>query len=235
MPRLTNAALVHALVAVGVALCVMHEVSAAPTGMSRPESTRDHNLGTLGPTYPIKEQDFLEEIITILKEKEAKGELERIKKEAIARATESIKNPKVVEGVSTTMVARTRYWDPSIVVEQPIVDDKGKVLVPKGTRRNPLDYITWHKSLFFFDGRDAAQVAMARTAVAQLGQKVRPVMVAGPVIDLMRKMKTQLFFDQQGALVKRFGIKQVPAWVYQEDKRIRIDEVLAPRDVGANQ
>lgn len=233
MPRLNIQTWAYAFVATSLALTGIAQ--AATKGMSTPEASGGHNLGTLGPTYQIKEPDFLEEIITILREKEAKGELERIKKEAIARATESIKNPKRVEGVSTTIVARTRYWDPSIVVEQSIVDDKGKVLVPKGTRRNPLDYVTWHKSLFFFDARDPAQVAMARSVVEQLGQKVRPVLVAGPVIDLMRKMKTQLFFDQEGALVKRFGIKQVPAWVYQEDKRIRIDEVLAPRSTGANQ
>jgi len=34
-----------------------------------------------------------------------------------------------------------------------------------------------------------------------------------------------VFFDQQGLLVRRLGIRQVPALVTQEGKRLRIDEL----------
>jgi conjugal transfer pilus assembly protein TraW len=37
-----------------------------------------------------------------------------------------------------------------------------------------------------------------------------------------------VYFDQQGSLIRRFGIRQVPALVSQEGLRLRIDEVALP-------
>lgn len=221
------------------AVCSVATITAiVPTAHAAPsaaysESKNGVNLGTLGTTYEIKEPDFLDDIQTILLEKQASGELDNYQKKAIAQATQSIKVPAPVQGLGRTIVNKTRYWDPTVTVQESITDEKGHVVVPKGTRRNPLDVITWHKSMLFFDGNDPDQRALALKAIQQLGQKVTPVLVAGPAIDLMEKWKTRLFFDQKGLLVKRFGIKQVPAWVYQEGKQIRIDEVIAPQSEGA--
>ncbi|KXS30377.1 MAG: Type-F conjugative transfer system protein TraW, partial [Candidatus Gallionella acididurans] len=44
-------------------------------------------------------------------------------------------------------------------------------------------------------------------------------------LDLMRKWKIQVFYDQGGTLTRRFGITHVPAIVRQEGKRLRIDEL----------
>jgi len=50
---------------------------------------------------------------------------------------------------------------------------------------------------------------------------------------LTRQWKRQVYFDQSGHLVRRFGIKQVPALVSQEvaqevaQRRLRIDEMKA--------
>lgn len=185
------------------------------------------DLGVIGPTYDIKEPDLLEEIHAKLLAKQASGELARMQEEGHKRAMASVREPKPVSEVSKTMVARTRYWDPSIVIQENIVDEKGRVLVPKGTVANPLDHMQMSKSMLFFDARDPDQVAYARQALSKVGKTVTPILVGGAVIDLMKQWKTRLYFDQQGTLVKKFGIKQVPAWVYQEGRVMRIDEVLA--------
>ncbi len=200
-------------------------VCAAPLGFAK---TYSSDLGTLGPTYEIKEPDLLLDITAALRKKEASGELARIQADGKRRAVASIREPKPVQGLNPTMVARTRYWDPSISIEENIVDDKGAVVVPKGTVTNPLDHVQLKRSMLFFDARDPAQLAYARQAIAKLGTGVTPVLVGGAVYDLMDRWKVRLFFDQQGLLVKRFGIEQVPAWVYQEGKSMRIDEVIAP-------
>jgi len=49
--------------------------------------------------------------------------------------------------------------------------------------------------------------------------------VKGRVIDLMKKKKIRLYFDQTGVLVKKFSIKAVPASVEQEGKMLRVKEV----------
>ncbi len=185
------------------------------------------DLGVVGPTYDIREPDLLEEIQAKLQAKQASGELARMQEEGRKRAMASVREPKAVEGVSKTMVAKTRFWDPSIVIQENVVDEKGRVLIPKGTVANPLDHMQMSKSMLFFDARDPDQVAYARQALAKVGSTVTPILVGGAVIDLMKQWKTRLYFDQQGRLVKKFGIKQVPAWVYQEGRVMRIDEVLA--------
>ncbi|MBT9609395.1 MAG: type-F conjugative transfer system protein TraW [Aquabacterium sp.] len=199
--------------------------SIASTGGAK---TYSSDLGTLGPTYEIREPDLLEDITATLRKKEASGELARIQAEGRQRAIASIREPKPVQGLNRTMVARTRYWNPSISIEENIIDDKGRVVVPRGTVTNPLDHVQLKRSMLFFDARDPAQLAYAKQAIAKLGSGVTPILVGGAVYDLMDRWRVRLFFDQQGLLVKRFGIQQVPAWVYQEGKVMRIDEVIAP-------
>lgn len=186
------------------------------------------DLGTIGPTYPIREPDLLEEIGATLRAKEASGELARIQEQGRRRAIASVREPKPVQGLARTMVARTRYWDPSVSIEESILDDKGRVIVPKGSVINPLDHVEIKRSLLFFDARDPDQLAYARQAIAKLGSGVTPILVGGPVVDLMERWKVRLYFDQHGLLVRRFGIQQVPAWVYQAGRVMRIDEVIAP-------
>ena len=42
----------------------------------------------------------------------------------------------------------------------------------------------------------------------------------------MRLWKRPIFYDQQGKLVEKLGIRQLPALVSQEGKKLRIDEIL---------
>lgn len=201
-------------------------------------SIADHDetdLGTLGPVYEIAEPDFLDEMIAIAKQRVESGEWQKSQEEASKRIIASIKEPRPIDGITKTMVARTRYWDPTIVVEENIVDEKGRVLVPKGTSKNPLDVMTLDRSMLFIDARDPNQVEMAKDAIQKMGEKVTPILVAGPVVSLMEKWKRPVYFDQHGLLTTRFGIKQVPAWVYQDGKKMRIDEVIAPVKTGDGQ
>ncbi len=42
------------------------------------------------------------------------------------------------------------------------------------------------------------------------------------------RVMVPVYYDQQGTLTRRFGIRQVPALVSQEGSRLRIDEVVLP-------
>jgi conjugal transfer pilus assembly protein TraW len=41
----------------------------------------------------------------------------------------------------------------------------------------------------------------------------------------MRRWKQTVYYDQQGLLTARLGIRQVPARVTQDGRRLRIDEL----------
>src|SRR6266542_4614429 len=187
--------------------------------------SRAEDLGTVGQTYAIAEPHLLSYIEQTLREKERSGELATLEEQAKSRVIESIRNPKSLAGIKPTQMARTFYFDPSIKVEQNITDDKGNIIVPAGTTKNPLEVVSLSKHLLFFDGNDSEQVRYARALIDYYGGKVKPILVAGSYLDLMKAWQLSVYFDQQGVLTTKFGITQVPALVSQEGLRLRIDEI----------
>jgi conjugal transfer pilus assembly protein TraW len=183
------------------------------------------NLGTIGPTYPVAEKNLLDVIMARLHAKEASGELKRHEQEARDRASYAVNNPRPVDGLRRARAARTFYFDPSFTLQSNVVDSTGAVLFPAGTRKNPLEVVSLSKHLLFFDARDPGQVARARELIEHYQGKVKPILVGGSYLDLMKRWNKPVFYDQDGTLVRKFGIAAVPAIVSQEGQRLRIDEV----------
>jgi len=183
------------------------------------------DLGVVGPTYEIVERDALELITSKLKHMERSGELAQYQEDHKNKVINSIEHPRPLTGFKSTDTASTHYYDPTIVTQKDIVDATGKLIHPRGTRVNPLDYVGWNTYLLFVDGRDEKQLAFSKKIVATSDRPVKVVLVAGEPMALMRKWKSSVYFDQGGKLIKRFSIAQVPAIVRQEGKRLRIDEL----------
>ena len=184
------------------------------------------DLGVIGPVYPITEPSLLEVILAKLRDAEATGALAKLHREARTGITRGIENPAPIAKITKTPKARSFYFDPSIVVPSAITDADGRVLIAPGTRVNPLDTVSMSKQLLFIDARDATQVGRAKTLVDERGGKVKVILTGGSYLDLMRRWKRPVFFDQQGQLTDKLGIRHVPALVTQEGKRLRIDELL---------
>jgi conjugal transfer pilus assembly protein TraW len=208
-PKLRCLALVAAMLVIGDVATASHA----------------EDLGTMGQTYAIAEPHLLHYIEQTLRAKEKSGELANLEEQAKNRVIDSIRNPKPLAGLRPTETARTFYFDPSIKVEQNITDDKGNIIVPAGTTKNPLEVVSLSKHLLFFDGRDREQVRYARSLIDHYGGKVKPILVAGSNLELMKAWQRSVYFDQQGVLTTKFGITQVPALVSQEGLRLRIDEL----------
>ena len=98
-------------------------------------------------------------------------------------------------------------------------------MYPRGTKVNPLDYLGWNTYLLFVDGRDQKQLDLTKRITAASDKPVKLVLVAGEPLNLMRKWKKQVYYDQGGILTRRFAITRVPAMVRQEGRRLRIDEL----------
>ncbi len=128
--------------------------------------------------------------------------------------------------VAKTTQPRTFHYDPSLVVPAAIADAEGRVIVPAGTRVNPLDTVALSQPLLFIDARDAQQLARARALLDRHQGRVKLILTGGSYLELMRRWRRPVFYDQQGGLTAKLGIRQVPALVTQEGKRLRIDEIL---------
>lgn len=183
------------------------------------------DLGVIGPTYEIAERDLIEVIKDRFRRMEMTGEMAKRNEEYKRRVVEGIERPKPVPGISPTKTVRTFYIDPTFTLDRNVHDERGRILYPAGTRINPFDYDRMSKVLLFFDGRDKKQVEFAKRFMAESRTPVKPILVAGEPLKLMREWKREVFYDQGGALSRRFSITQSPAVVAQEEKRIRVDEI----------
>ena len=182
------------------------------------------DLGVVGPVYPIAEQDMLVTIEQRLKALEESGELARIEEDAKARYRAYVERPKGVH-LPRAKKNRTYYVDPRLTVPYDIRDHEGRIIYPAGTTVNPLDYITLSKQLLFFDGDDPLQIEWARTILGKYSGQIIPILTNGPALTLMKDWEIRLYFDQQGRLAERFGIKSVPALVSQDKRQLKVDEI----------
>jgi conjugal transfer pilus assembly protein TraW len=197
-------------------------ILALPLAQATPEA----DLGAIGPLYPVAEPDMLRMIEAKLREKERSGELSRLQREAAARAEASIREPRPVEGITRATESRTTYLDPSVTASGNVVAPDGSRVVSAGQRVNPLDHVALSHWLLFFDARDAEQVRHAATLLETYRGRLKPILVGGSFVAVARAWRRPVYYDQGGALVRRFGIRYVPALVSQEGKRLRIDELV---------
>ncbi len=191
----------------------------------------DH--GQMGETFPIIEADLLATIETRLRTLEANGGIERLQNQMREQAVASVRRPKPVAGLTPATERREWLFDPSMQLEDDIVDAKGNLIAARGTRVNPLDHVSLGQDLVFIDGADAAQIDWAvRTYSAA---KAKVIFVSGSPFDAMKPYQRRFWFDQGGQLTAKFGIRHTPAVVTGAPisngvKALKVSEVpLAPK------
>lgn len=183
---------------------------------------RDH--GVMGQTWPIAEPDLLTTIDIKLKALAENGSIERMQRELVAKTEHRVRNSLPVSGISATQTDRSWMFDPSIVVENDIRDQKGNVIAARGARVNPLALIDMPTDLVFVDGRESDQLVWATKNWTS--EKAKIIFVSGSPFDRMGEYQRRFFFDQQGKLTDHFGITHVPAVVSQKGQLLEVREVV---------
>lgn len=186
---------------------------------SKTELQKDY--GAIGTTFEIIEEDLLEVIESNLKRVVEKGNLETHQKQITQKVVTKIKRPQAIEGIHHTTKTRSFTYDPSVIIPYDLKDHKGQIFYGKGTKVNPLNYQSLTKPLLFIDGDDQEQMNWAMTQDSQ----ALVILVKGSPFELMETLNRSVYFDQNGVLVKRLGIGQVPARVTQEGKHLLIEEI----------
>lgn len=196
-----------------------------------PASTKARDFGQTGQTFPVIEPDLLSTIEARLKRAEASGELARTNKMFASQVEAKVRRPKVVAGITKAEEARSWDFDPSITLERDIRDQKGNLIGAAGQKVNPLDFVTVRQDLVFIDGDDVDEVAWATARYTDLKAKI--IFLQGSPIEEMTKRKRRFYFDQEGKLTGRFGIRHTPAVVTQNDRVMRVTEhVVGKRGVS---
>lgn len=179
------------------------------------------NLGTVGATYQIAERDALTEI-----EQRAKS-IDWSK--AVKRKTiEGYDGPP--DRMHLPRAARDRRFpvDMTWTLAADIPDGKGGVLYPQGYTFNPLDYISFTKTLVVIDGNDPAQVKWFATSEYKERIDVMLLLTEGPYRTLEKKLDVPLFYADS-AIIGRLRLSAVPSVVRQEGKVMVVNEFAVPR------
>ena len=170
------------------------------------------DLGTIGDIWEIQEQNLLSLID------------ERLKEQFEGKSEEEIQ-AEVKKRLPVATVDSERSFDPSYTVERDLADHKGQVFARKGQVVNPFDTVPFARTLIFIDGDDEKQIEWIKSFKPET-QMVKIILLNGNLREVTEKLDTDLYFDQNGALVKRFGIKAVPSVIDEmpNQKLLRIRE-----------
>lgn len=206
------------------------------------------NFGIKGHTYQIIEQPFLQMIDERLKKVDMQKE--QVKMTSIVK--DRVRNPRAVEGLKPATKNRIFYFDPTYILEEDAVLPCGRVLHKAGTKINPLEHMDLNRRLFFIDSREPGQIGWLKGQLASNNKtsasrpsskkpmnnsiveqeepiEDRIILVGGSVFklkeDLSIEYQDKVYFDQDGELTTRFGIKSSPAVAMQDGLMLRIEEI----------
>lgn len=207
------------------------------------------DFGKQAATFKIKEEGF----VSMMQRKLQQLNLGDHQQKMQDLARKKVEEPAAITGISKATKTISYSFDPSYVLDQDVVLPCGKLLYARGTKVNPLDYMSWDGKLVFIDGQDASQIAWvkdnyleeilsnSRAAVednlselnkehaknagnaSNSGTKI--VLTGGRPLELEREIGSPIYFDQAGELTKKFNISHVPAIVQQEDKYLKVTEM----------
>lgn len=188
------------------------------------------DLGVIGKTYPIGEQNLLDYIKTRAAKMVNDGTWQKYQQELIAKTERQIDYPPAIAGITKTTESSVRYFDPSVRINSDVVDPYTKtVLAKKGQIINPTTYVPFNNELIFIDGRDPEQVAYALAESKHSKFRTSIVLIAAVKLrELMAQEQQVLFYDQGAVLVKKFGVQHVPTIIYQDQLQpslLRVEEV----------
>lgn len=181
----------------------------------------DH--GVVGQTFPIIEMDLLSVIEQRLTKLRGSGGIDRMNAEFARRAEAKVRRPTPVAGITPATQARVWAFDPTIVIEKDVKDQKGNYVARAGQAVNPLDFVAMHQALVFVDGDDKAQMEWATSQYSDLKAKI--ILVSGSPIEEMTTRKRRFYFDQEGRLTGKFGVRHTPAVAEQDGKVIKVSEI----------
>ncbi len=188
------------------------------------------DLGAIGKTYPIGEQNLMDYIKSRATTLVNNGQWENLRKKAVRDTENRIDHPPVIAGIYPTIESSVRYYDPAVKINQDIINPYDKsIIARKGQIVNPTTYMAFNNELIFIDGRDKSQVEYALAESKRSPYQSSIVLIAANNFrDLLKQQQHLFFYDQSATLTKKFNIRHVPTIIYQDQikpTKLRVEEV----------
>jgi len=178
------------------------------------------NFGIFGQAFPIEEQNLkrgLQEKASHLSQSdvEKRSQLlgEKIKKEGLLF--------KKISWIEEASHYHSFFYDPSISLEEDILDADGNILFKKGMKLNPLEHVTLDSGLLFFDGNNPKHIDWAESQTGEF----KWILIGGDPLNLQEDKEHPVFFDQGGFYSKKFQVKHVPCRITQSARALLVEEI----------
>lgn len=183
------------------------------------------NLGQKGQVSPL-DKDAREQLKDRVRQI-PQAQIDRFWSEFRDKNIDAIVNPKSL-GIRTDLTVRSLEKVPLFTMPFDALDEKGKVLVKRGTQIRPLEVNPLSWGLVFIDGQDPNQV---RFAIEQARKRrLKIVLTAGSAYKLRQQYKDAswigatksipFYFDQKKMVINQLqqlygiSISSVPAQLY---------------------
>ncbi|MBT1077242.1 hypothetical protein [Geobacter grbiciae] len=194
------------LAAIGLVVCV--------------SSVQAKELGNFGMTYRIAERDALTEIEERAKQVDWHKVLDKRKIENYQGPPDRVRLPRARQNRSFPV-------DMTYTTEIDVPDGKGGVLYPKGYTFNPLDYVTYPKTLVVIDGTDPGQVKWFAASEYDKRLDVTLLLTEGSFGTVSKRISRPLFYADR-KMIERLKLKAVPSVIRQKGRVMEVTEVKLP-------
>ena len=161
-------------------------------------------LEPLGPLHDISEPDILEAFKSRVGAMKVSGEYDRRFNQNKDRIARELEHPTPVAGLKKA--TEIRVWELSASVPETLPES-----LLRQAQSVPMPHLS--RSLLFIDGTDFESLKAAQK-LYESQKDMRVVLVNGTLAEVSEKLNRRVFFDQGGALVRVFGIKAVPALLF---------------------
>jgi conjugal transfer pilus assembly protein TraW len=191
---------------------------------TRYESGRVGDLGAFGTVHQIVEPDFLQMVQARLE----KLDLEAMKRNAVKRFWE---HQTFVE-LEPAPESGTRYLDPTIINPYAITDTDDNVLIPAGTRINPLENMPFDWRVMVFDPSRSAEVEFVRAWLGRQPETQRVQLIATRLLrdtgwEALRELEEGFerpVYLLTGDVKERFGLRYTPSELRAQEKLFVVEE-----------
>ena len=183
-------------------------------------AARAADIGTFGMTYRISEQDALVEIEERARQVDWHKVLDQ-------RKVEDYQGPPERERLPRAKRNRSRLVDMTYTTEIDIPDGRGGTLYPKGYTFNPLDYVTYPRTLVVIDGTDPEQVKWFSVSGYDRRLDVMLLLTGGSFGAVSKKISRPLYYADR-RIIQRLRVKAVPSVIRQKGRVMEVSEVVVP-------
>ena len=177
-------------------------------------------IGTYGTTYRITERDALAEI-------EERARHVNWSKVLDKRKVENYQGPPDKASLPRAKRNRSFPVDMTYTTEIDVPDGKGGILYPKGYTFNPLDYVTYPKTLVVINGTDPDQVKWFAASEYDKRLDVTLLLSEGNFGTVSKRISRPLFYADR-KIIERLKLKVVPSIIKQKGRLMEVTEVMLP-------